>query len=335
MRVPVNLRFGLFALVSVVVIGSVGFIVIGDLDVGEALYLTIITITTLGLSFTTDPLTGVEKAWLAIVLLSGMGAALFTLTASMEYGFELVIGSDYRKRRKMARSIASLRDHVIVCGYGRVGHTAAATLTAGGIDVVVVERDAEAARDAISHEIPVVEGDATRDEILIEAGIERARSVIACVESSSDNLVITLSAKALRSNISVTARAIDRETEKKLNLAGADAVVTPELVGGARMALLATRPDFAKFIETVVDDTGHEYRIERFHIAEGSPIVGKSLMQLDLRGRAGAMVVGVSRHGGAMRVNPDPAEPFRAGDGAYALGTKEQLARLRVFFETT
>jgi voltage-gated potassium channel len=268
-----------------------------------------------------------------IVLLSGMGAALYTLTAFMEYGFELVIGTDYRKRRKMARSIASMKDHVIICGYGRVGHTAAATLNAGGIDVVIVDRDPEAVKDAIEHDIPVVEGDATRDEVLLEAGIDRARSIIACVESSSDNLVITLSSKALRKDISVTARAVDSETEKKLNLAGADAVVTPELVGGARMALLATRPDFAKFIETVVDDTGHEYRIERFQIDDGSPCVGKSLLELDLRGRAGAMIVGVSRDGGPMRVNPDPTEPFRIGDGAYALGTKDQLARLRLLFE--
>ena len=192
--------------------------------------------------------------------------------------------------------------------------------------VVVVEL-------AMDDGIPVVEGDATRDEVLVEAGIATARSVIASVSSSSDNLVITLSCKNIRPDIPVTARAIDHQTEKKLTLAGADAVVTPELVGGLRMAALATQPGLAEFIETVVRDSAYEFRIERFIVGHGSPVVGRSLSQLDLRKDAGAMVVGIAGEGEAMRPNPDPVQPLKPGDLVFGLGTENQLDRLRVLLE--
>ena len=333
MRLPRNLQAGLIALVSVIVIGTVGFMVVGDLDLGNAAYLTIITITTLGFAFLAEPLDGKEQLWLVLVLISGMGAALYTLTAFVEYGFETVIGSDHRKRRKMAKDIESLKDHVIVCGYGRVGATAVANLLENGNPVVVVEHEPDQVEEAIDAGLLVVEGDATRDEVLREAGVDRAKSVIASVASSSDNLVITLSVKAIRPGIHVTARAIDAQTEKKLTLAGADAVVTPELVGGARMAALATQPGLAEFIETVVRDSAYEFRIERFIVGEHSPTVGKSLSELDLRRDAGAMVIGVVTEGEPMRVNPDPQQPFRPGEAVFGIGTEAQLRVLRAVVE--
>lgn len=333
MSLPRNLAFGLIALVSVIVVGTIGFIVIGDLDPGESAYLTMITITTLGFGNLAEPLSGPEKFWLVLVLVAGMGAALYTLTASMEYGFETLVGSDIRRRRKMAKQIQHLSHHVIVCGYGRVGATACDTLLRNRIPVVVIEADPVEVQRALDDAVPVVEGDATRDEVLIEAGLERARSVVAAVASSSDNLVITLSCKAIRPDIPVTARAIDHQTEKKLSLAGADAVVTPELVGGLRMAALATQPGLAEFIETVVRDSAFELRIERFIVGEGSDVVGRSLSQLDLRKDSGAMVIGIAGENEPMRGNPDPDQPFRLGDAVFGIGTENQLDRLRVILE--
>ncbi len=333
MRLPRNLQAGLVALISVIVIGTIGFMVVGDLDLGNAAYLTIITITTLGFAFLAEPLDGKEQLWLVLVLITGMGAALYTLTAFVEYGFETVIGSDHRKRRKMAKDIQSMRDHVIVCGYGRVGATAAANLVENGVPIVVVEHDEAGVHEAIDDGLLVVEGDATRDEVLRAAGIDRAQSVIASVASSSDNLVITLSVKAIRPGIHVTARAIDAQTEKKLTLAGADAVVTPELVGGQRMAALATQPGLAEFIETVVRDSAYEFRIERFIVGDNSPTIGKSLSELNLRRDAGAMVIGVVAQGEPMRVNPDPKQPFRPGEAVFGIGTEAQLRVLRAVVE--
>jgi voltage-gated potassium channel len=332
-NLPRNLQAGLIALVTVIVVGTIGFMIVGDLDVGNAVYLTIITITTLGFAFLAEPLDGLEQLWLVIVLISGMGVAVYTLIAVMEYGFETIMGSDHQRRRKMEKEIRNTSNHVIVCGYGRVGAMAVERLSRNDVRVVVVESDPEAITNAMDRNVPVVIGDATRDETLLEAGIERARSLIASVASSSDNLVITLSTKALRSDLPVTARAIDAETEKKLTLAGADAVVTPELVGGLRMAALATQPGLAEFIETVVHDSTSEFRIERFITSPGSTVVGKSLSEMRLREDTGSMVIGVTGVGEPMRVNPDPAQPFREGDAIYGIGSEAQLGKLRIIVE--
>jgi voltage-gated potassium channel len=328
-RIPRNLQVGLFSLATVIVVGTIGFVVIGDISFGDAAYLTVVTVTTLGFVFLNEPLTGPEKFWLVVVLLSGMGAAIYTVTAMMEYGFEIVVGSDYRRQKKMNKEISLVTDHVIICGYGRVGATAAASLRRGDTPCVIIEVKPKAVDRAIDDGMLVVEGDATRDETLIEAGIATAQSVIASVASSSDNLVITLSAKAIRKDISVTARAVDHETEKKLTLAGADAVVTPERVGGDRMAALSTQPGLAEFIETVVRDTATELRIKRFIVSDTSDVVGQSLSQIDLRKDSGAMVIGVCAEGEPMRVNPDPSQPFRPGDAVFGIGSENQLVHLQ------
>ena len=192
MNIPSNLKAGIVALFVVMVAGSVGFVIIGDLSVGDALYVTIITISTLGYSEIGGPFLGATRIWVAVVLVAGMGAALYTATAAVEYGFETVIGSDYRKRRKMKKDVSAMRDHIIVCGFGRVGVSAWNALTRDGLDVVVIDRDPAAVEAAIKEGAVIVEGEATRDDVLAEAGIGRAAAVIAAVASPSDNLVITL-----------------------------------------------------------------------------------------------------------------------------------------------
>jgi voltage-gated potassium channel len=332
-NLPSNLKAGLIALIAVILVGSLGFVLIGDLSVGNAVYLTFITITTLGYSEIGGPFDVVTRTWVVIVLVSGMGAAIYTLTAFMEYGFETLIGSDYRRRRKMTREIGRITNHVIVCGFGRVGATAAAALRRDGIPLVVIEHDSDGVESAMDRGFIVIEGDATRDEVLFEARIHDARSVIACVASSSDNLVITLSVRALRPDIPVTARAVDEQTEHKLLLAGANAVVTPEQVGGERIAALATQPGLAEFIDTIVQDSATEFRIRRFVISERSGTIGRTLADLDLRRDSGAMVIGVAQQGEPLRINPDPHSPFESGDCVFGVGSADQLRSLEHLLE--
>jgi voltage-gated potassium channel len=333
-HLPTNLKVGLLALLIVVLVGSTGFVVIGGLSAGDAIYFTIITITMVGYSEIGGPFDTVTRIWVVIVLVSGMGAALFTLTAFMEYGFETLIGSDFRRRRKMNKDLSRATNHVIVCGYGRVGATAASALRRDGIPVVLIEKDSDAAQAAFDAGFLVVEGDATRDEILLEAGLVEARSVIASVASPSDNLVITLSVRALHAGIPVTARAVDKETENKLTLAGADAVVTPESVGGERIAALATQPGLTEFIDTVVRDSATEFRVKRFIVSDTSPSVGKTLSELNLRRDSGAMVIGMAEAGEPIRMNPDPFKPFTTGACVFGIGTVEQLETLQQLFES-
>jgi voltage-gated potassium channel len=329
---PSNLKAGIVALFVVMAVGSIGFIAIGNLTVGDALYATIITISTLGYSEIGGPFLGATRMWVAVVLISGMGAALYTATAAVEYGFETVIGSDYRKRRKMEKDISAMKDHIIVCGYGRVGASAWRALTRDGLDVVVIDRDPAAVEAAIKAGASIVEGEATRDDVLSQAGVARAKAVIAAVASPSDNLVITLSVKAVYPNLSVTARAIDHETEKKLTLAGADAVVTPELVGGERIAAFATQSGLAEFLDTVVHSSAVEFRIQRFIVPDESRVVGQTIADLNLRRNSGAMVIGVAPPNDTVRVNPDPNVPFTSGDLVFGLGTASELARLEAIF---
>ena len=334
MNLPSNLKAGFVSLFLVIILGTMGFLVITGLGVGDAIYVTIITITTLGFGNPLGELTTGTKFWILIVLLSGMGAALYTLTAVMEYGFEIVIGSDHRRQRKMNKEIERAREHVIVCGYGRVGSTAASALRRQHVPFLVVEEDPARVANVVADGFLVVEGDATRDEVLVGAGLHAARSVIACVGSSSDNLVITLSAKAMRRDIAVYARAIDSQTEKKLMLAGADAVVTPELVGGERIAAFATRPDLVTFVDTVIRGSTNDFEIRSFVVGSESSAVGKSLADLDLRRQGGAMVVSMAREGEPLLTNPDPHQPMSVHDVVFGIGSKDQLADLEHLLET-
>jgi voltage-gated potassium channel len=331
-NIPSNLKAGIVSLFVVMAIGSIGFVVIGDLTIGDALYVTIITISTLGYSEIGGPFLGATRMWVAVVLISGMGAALYTATAAVEYGFETVVGSDYRKRRKMQKDVSSMKDHIIVCGYGRVGVSAWGALTRDGLDVVVIDRDPAAVEAAMKAGAVVVEGDATRDDVLSDAGVATARAVIAAVASPSDNMVITLSVKAGYPDLPVTARAIDHETERKLTLAGADAVVTPELVGGERIAAFATQSGLAEFLDTVVHSSAVEFRIQRFIVPDRSPVVGQTIADLNLRRNSGAMVIGVAPPNDTVKVNPDPNTPFTSGDLVFGLGTASELARLEAIF---
>jgi voltage-gated potassium channel len=331
-NIPSNLKAGIVALFIVMAVGSIGFVLIGDLAVGDALYVTIITISTLGYSEIGGPFLGATRMWVAMVLISGMGAALYTATAAVEYGFEAVVGSDYRKRRKMQKDVSVMKDHIIVCGYGRVGSSAWRALARDERDVVVIDRDPAAIESAIKSGAAVVEGDATRDDVLAAAGVARAKAVIAAVASPSDNLVITLSVKAVHPTLSVTARAIDHETEKKLTLAGADAVVTPELVGGERIAAFATQSGLAEFLDTVVHSNAVEFRIQRFVVPERSNVVGRTIADLNLRRNSGAMVIGVAPPNDTVKVNPDPNTPFIGGDLVFGLGTANELASLQAIF---
>lgn len=328
MRLPPNLRSGLIALGVVIIVGALGFMLFGGLVFDDALYATFTTITTVGYGEVGGPYTGMTRVWVVLVVLGGLGAVLYTATAVIEYGVETVLGSDHRRRRKMAKEIDRIQGHVIVCGFGRVGSTAWKALMRDNIPAVVIERDPEVAEHAVALGALVVEGDATTDDVLREAGVATARSAIAAVASASDNLVITLSVRALHPDLLVTARAVDLETENKLILAGASAVVTPELVGGERMAAMASEPGLADFLDAVVHTSSIEFRIKRFEVGERSAFVGRTLADLDLRKDSGAMVIGVANRDESVRINPDPGVPFSAGDVVFGLGSDDDLERL-------
>ena len=329
---PAGLRVGLVVLVGVMVVGSIGYVVFFDLSAVDAMYMSLITATTVGFSEIGGPYGPAARVWTAAILILGMGAALYSAFSGLEYAIETLVGGR-RAKRQMSSKIERVSDHIILCGFGRVGRTTYRVLERESAEVVVVDVNHEKVENATLSGALAIEGNATHDDVLEAAGIGRARVVIPAVATDTDNLVITLSAKARNPDVLVVARAIDEETESKLFRAGADRVVAPQLVGGERLATLALNPNLAEFIDLVVSGRTVEFRVEEIIVAEDSEIAGRSLRDIDLRNRAGALVLAVGNLPDRLELNPSPGHVFSPGQLVIGVGTEEQLDRLRAMAE--
>lgn len=312
---------GLEVLAVILVVGTAGFIIIDGAPAFDALYMVVITITTVGFGEVFE-LSILGRAWAMVIMVSGFGVAFYTAIAALEYLIDL---NQVRHQARMQRQIDQLQEHVIVCGFGRVGRSTHAALVETGGDVVVVDWEPVRIDRALEVGALVVPGDATHNETLIQAGVERASAVIACVDNDSDNLVIALSAKSIRPDLRVICRATEPESERKLRLAGADGVVTPQAVGAERLAALAVQPELSQIFDVVVNGRPVEFHVEEVDIRPGSPIDGLTLADSGIRQTSGAMVLAVEAQKVSMRVNPGPDLELRAGDRLVLVGTKEQV----------
>lgn len=327
-RLPRRLEIAMALMVVVMALGTFGFMVIEDMAVIDAVYMTLITVSTVGFAEVGGPLSTAGRVLAMGLIVFGVGALLYTASLAFEFSVEtLLMGR--REERRLHSRIDSLTDHIIVCGFGRVGRDVWDILRHTDADVVVIDGQEEIVEEAIDDGAMAMLGDATRDEVLLAAGIAKAKTLICAVRSDSENLVIALSGRALRKDIFIVARALEIEAEKKLYLAGADRVVAPQVVGAQRIAALAVESDVAEFIDFMVKGRLVEMRIEEIDVSSGSAVAGKSLRELDLRSRSGALVLAIVSSGGRMSFNPDPTVAIKAGQGVVAIGSSEQLDRLR------
>lgn len=327
-RVPRGLLAGVVLLVLVIVGGTVGYMAVEGLSLVDAIYLTVITISTVGFAEPEGGFSTAGRLLTIIVILGGVGSALYTATVGLEIAFEMLIGGE-RRARRMVRDISKLSDHVIVAGFGRIGRNVWHELERLDTAAVIIDDRPDRAEAAVAAGALTIQGDATQNEVLVEAGISRARALIACVRADADNLVIVLSAKSMRPELLVIARATEAENESKLLLAGADRVVAPQVVGAHRLAVLVSRPHVADFIDLVVAGQVVEFTVEQIDIDPSSPLAGVSLRDADIRGRAGALVLGVQGSDGRLTLNPDPGWVMDAGCVLVSLGTPGQLAAMR------
>ena len=319
-----RLRFGLAALVGILVAGTVGYVALGFSWL-DALYQTVTTVTTVGFR-EVHPLSAGGQAFTIVLILVGVGTALFTFTQVLE----VVVEGHVQKvlgRRRMEREIARMTGHVIVCGFGRVGRNLAQYVSSAGQDVVVIDNDPArvAAAEGPSH---VVEGDATTDEVLKEAGIERARVLVTALNTDAANLFVTLTARSLRADLFIVARARVESSEAKLAQAGADRVVNPQGIGGARMAAFVLQPHVAEFLDVVMHDGSLEFRLEEVPLPTGSPLAGHSLRDAHIRDSTGALILALRDSGGEFTTNPQPETVLEAGQILIAIGTEGQLKAL-------
>jgi len=316
-----RVRAGVALLALLVVVSTFAYVAVEGVSVFDAFYMVMITISTVGFREVV-PLSVAGRAVTVGIMVLGVGLAFYTAGAGVEY---LLEAGTQRWRRRILRQIASLSDHVILCGYGRVGRGTFELLRRRGIDVVVVEVDSGAAERAQEDGALVVIGDATHDQALLEAGIERAETVIACVTSDSDNLVIVLSAKALRPDIRVISRASELEWDAKLRRAGADQVVAPPVVGSERLAALASRPSLTGIVDVSLAQGTVEFFIQEVRVAASSPVAGKTLRDSGIRERTGASILAMEAAGG-MDLEPPGPESVLVPDRLVVVGgTRPQV----------
>ncbi|HEY2983001.1 MAG TPA: NAD-binding protein [Jatrophihabitantaceae bacterium] len=319
-----RIRLAVLALALVIVGGTVGYVILG-FDVLEALYQTVTTVTTVGFR-EVRPLSAAGELFTIALILIGVGTALYTFGVLLE---ALIEGHlrEHLERRRMSRDIDRMTDHVIICGWGRVGRACADYLRATGRQVVVVDRDSGRLEGI---EYPSVQGDVTDDAVLGSAGIARAHALVAALDTDADNVYVTLSSRALRPDLVIIARARNEASKSKLVRAGADRAVNPQLIGGRRMAAFALQPHVAEFLDVVMHDESLDYRMEQVEVCPRSRLAGESLRDAALGEKTGVLLLAVRDGADASFVaNPPPTARLKAGAILIAVGTTSQLDALR------
>jgi voltage-gated potassium channel len=317
-----RIRLALVALVAVTIFGTIGYLLLG-FTLLEALYQTVTTVATVGFR-EVRPLGSAGQAFTIVLILLGVGTALYTFSVLMEGVIEGHL-SHHLERRRMDAKIAALRGHVVVCGYGRVGASATEFLHASGHHVVVVDADPARLTDLGPGVLHLV-GDVNDDAVLRAAGVPHARAVIIALDTDADTVYATLSARAMCPDTVIVARARTTGSKHKLELAGATRAVNPQRIGGRRLAAYALQPDVAEFLDVVMHDDNLDWRIQQVPIAEGSELAGRCLADMRIPERSGALLLAVRlAPGGALEPNPPDDLVAPAGAVLIALGSPGQL----------
>lgn len=320
-----HLRIAVILVLGVLVLGTVGYILIEGLSFVDALYTTIDMIATVG--NVVHPLSQTGRLFTIGVIVLGVGSLLYTFGVGMEYMIEGHF-SEAIRRHFMENKIAALRNHTIVCGFGRVGSQVVEELAAAHISFVVLDEKENNVRSCVERGYLALQGDATSDEMLHEVGIEHAKCVLVATDDDAHNISITLSARHLNSRLFIVARANHGETEAKLKLAGADRVLSPYAIAGRRMANLAIQPGVVEFFDTLTKAGGVEFAVEELVVSPVSPLVGKTVLEAQNILSDGAMIVALKKPGGLVPGSRLKAR-IEAGDTAIVVGTPGQLAAVQ------
>ncbi|QFZ93088.2 potassium channel family protein [Synechococcus elongatus] len=322
-----NLVYSFWALLLLIVVGTLGYQLIEGWTGLDALYMTITTLATVGFG-EVNPLSPKGRLFTILLILAGLiliGYVIKTATEALAEGYFQETLRDRRLRHLLNR----LHNHYIICGFGRTGQEIAREFNAEALPFVVLDNDEAAIDTAIAAGFQAFVGDATLDEVLIKAGIERARCLVAAMPSDADNLYAILSAKTLNPELRTIARASSAEAVQKLRRGGADAVVSPYITGGRRMAAAARRPQAIDFIDDLTSASERSVYIDEFLLEQPrSRFLGRTLRDADLRGRSGALILAIRRTDGTLIAGPTGETYLELGDLLLCLGTRQQLQAL-------
>lgn len=312
--------------------GMIGFMLIEKYDFLDAFYMTILTVGTVGFQ-EVHPLDAQGKVFTAFLIITSFGTFAYAVASISKYlaDGELV---QYFKNLKVSSAIEKLDKHVIICGFGRNGKQAAHVLKKHNTRFVVIESKKEVVA-AINHQYSdlVLEGDATLDEVLINAGIYKAKALITTLPFDANNLFIVLTARALNPKLVIISRASEDNSDKKLKVAGADNVIMPDKLGGAHMASLVMKPDVMEFVDYITGQGSDNIRLEEITFAKLKPeFQNKTIKDLEVRNKSGANIIGFKTAQGEYIINPSAETKIIPDAKLFVLGTTEQILKLKELF---
>jgi len=322
-----QIKVGIITIGMIIVFATIGWMHIEGWDLFTSLYVSIITVSTVGYGDVT-PQTFLGKLLSLIIVVSGVGAVAYTFSGIARFFIE---GQFKRiiRLKKMQNRLKKLSDHYIICGFGKFGKVVAKKFKDAGVPFVVIDEDQQTVDEILEKDpnLIYVVGDATSDDVLYKAGIERAKGLITVVDSDAENVFITLSAKRLNPNIYTVAKAENKNTVDKLLKAGADRVVSPYDIGGSRIAEMSLKPEVFDFVSSLMD-ISQDMEIGKFQIPKTSGIVGKTLYESKIRPKTGATILAIKK-GNELLVNPGPDTVLDRDNIICAFGTKKQLEELK------
>lgn len=329
-----NIIYSFSFLLVVLIIGIVGFMILEPrYTFMEAVYMTVITIATVGYREIYEPSQGV-MVFISLLIVTSFGTFAYAVSAISAY----IIDGEFReyfKEYKVKSEVSKLKNHVIICGYGRNGSQAVTVMEKHNQPFVVVEHDSAVIEDIKKHspEALVVTGDATHDEILLEAGIDKAKSLITTLPSDSNNLFVVLSARSINNKLKIISRASEDNSDKKLKIAGANNVIMPDKIGGAHMASLVMKPDIIEFVDYISAQGQIDVNLEEISFDElPSKFKNKTITEIGIRMLTGANIIGLKGSDGDFVVNPLPDTVITSKIKMFVLGTPDQIKKLKELF---
>ena len=327
-----NIYFPLALIATIFCIGIIGFILIEGYSLFDAYYMTVITVATVGFQ-EVHPLSDAGRLFTSFLIITSFGTFAYALTSLSKYVIDGEFNR-YFKNYKVNSEIQQLHDHIIICGYGRNGRQAAQVLKKHNKRFVVIEQKADVIEGMNKkYESLVVQGDSTRDEVLIKAGIHKAKALITTLPIDADNLFIVLSARSLNPGLSIISRASDDNSDKKLKVAGANNVIMPDKIGGAHMASLVMQPDVIEFIDVITGQGGTTINLEEITFDNlPQEYRNKTIKDLEVRQKTGANIVGFKTAQGDYVINPSADTKIIPDAKLFVLGTGEQIKKLKELF---
>ena len=320
-----HVRLWIGAVLATSLIGTLGYFLAFGWSASDSLYMTVITLTTVGFREVRELDTFPERLWTMILAVAGVGI----IFGSIGIVAETIVSeaaSGRREAKRMQEAVDALREHYIVCGYGRVGSTVARELVHDGEHLVIIDIEPASLERAAREGHLVVEGDATDDATLRRAGIGVARGLVTTIDSDANNVYVTLSARGMSASLFIVARANAEGSEAKLLQAGANRVVSPYTMAGRRIAELAIRPRVADFIDAALSHGNLSFSLEEVEVDGESPLLGTTVGALS---EDGVVTLAILQQDGAYEANPPKDRALREGESVIASGSTEALAALR------